>query len=137
MVKKDYQFLQSYFTEPIVRGSNSSNLAQPFLQFYRRLERPDGILTIVIQTHFSVEGVGSNFHFEVICKSLFNVSGDASNIVVHDIYDMYSKAIEDIRAFLDYKIGKDGVSTIGVPIPKLEDVLTEIVEFVTLLHSQV
>lgn len=136
MLQKEYEFSQSQFSEPFVRGSNTSGLCNPFLQFFPWMVRPEGQLTLVIQVHFSCEGMGSNFYFEVVGKSLFEVTGDPTNIVVHDIYDMYAKAIEDIRAFLDYKTGENGVSTIGVSMPALEDVLDEIVKFVTVLHSR-
>jgi hypothetical protein len=131
---KDYIYLKTEVGEPIVSGSNSSGLAQPFLQFYRGVERPNGQLIITIRVDFTSEGLGSDFRFNVVSKSLFEVK-DASNIVVHDVYDMDRKAIEELRAFLDYKIGKDGVSTIGVPMPPMGAVLSELVDFVTRLHS--
>ena len=133
---KDYDFLETRFTEPIVSGSNTSGLAQPFLQFFRGIERRGSELLIVIQADFQVDGEGSNFRFQVIAKSLFKVK-DASNIVVHDVFDMGTKTVEDLRAFLNFKIGKNGVSTIGVPAPIIEDVLYEISDFVGLLRKEV
>jgi len=131
---KEYKFLKSFFSEPEVAGSNSSGLGEPFLRFIRNIEKPNGRIHIAIFVDFTVEGLASDFRFHVVTKSLFEVN-DPAEIVVSDIYDMYGKAIEDLRAFLDYKIGKNGVSTIGVPMPAMADVMEELVECVTQLHS--
>jgi hypothetical protein len=132
----EYKFLKSDFAEPIINGVNNSRLGEPFLQFFKRIEGPIGQRTIVIQVDFNVEGFLSDFRFNAISRSFFQII-DAENIVVSDVYDMYSKAIEDLRAFLDYRIGENGVSTIGVPMPRIEDVMDELVEFVTVLHREV
>jgi hypothetical protein len=132
---KDYDFLETRFTEPIVTGSNTSGLARPFLQFFRGVERRDGELLIIIRADFQVEGEGSNFRFEVIAKSSFKAK-DASNIVIHDVFDMGTKTVEDLQAFLNFKIGKNGISTIGVPQAEIEDVLYEISDFIDVLRSQ-
>lgn len=129
-----YTFLQSYFTEPDIVGSNTSGLAQPVLQFYRAIEKPNGTVNLKIQVDFTAEGMASDFRFHVVTKSIFQVI-DAGDIVVQDVYDMYRKAVDDLRAFLDYKIGNGGRSTIGVPMPEFDDVIDELIEFVGSIHS--
>src|SRR6185312_12173033 len=106
----DFTFLKSYFTEPEIAGSNTSGLVQPFLQFFSNIETPNGEFNIVIRVDFLTEGLASDFRFHVVAKAIFKVL-DPTDIVVTDIYEMYGKAITDLRAFLDYKIGKDGQST--------------------------
>jgi|GEM_PF-4361730 len=130
-----YKHIRSDFTDPTVTGQNSSGLAAPFLQFIPQFTKSAGIEAITVHVDFVVEGVGSDFRFNVKSKSEFQLL-DAANTVVSDVYAMYVKAIEDLRAFLDYKIGKDGVSTIGVPMPQMSDVNSDIFDFVKRLHGR-
>jgi hypothetical protein len=131
---KYYTFLQSVFTDPVVTGVKSSGLAQPFLQFFRGIKKLNGREAIVIEVHFTVEGVESDFTFDVISKSSFQVI-DAEMIVVGDVYEMDGKSIEDLRVYLDKTIGKEGGPTMGVPMPPLEAVIDELFDFVGQIHA--
>jgi len=131
---KDYKFLKTEILECAISSSDICEECRPVLAFQKDIERPDGQETIVVFVELKLKEKGDGSPLKIRSRSLFLVL-DAMNVVVHDVFDMYGKAVEDLSNFLDYKLGKQTSSKIRLQRPELDEVINEIVSLVERLHS--
>ena len=132
---KDYIFLKTEVDDWNISNTEISGQTRHSLQFHRDIERKDGRTNVIISLDFRLEEVVSNFRLNAKTRSLFRVL-DSKNIIVDDVHDMYCKAVGDLSVFLEYKLGRENVTIKVVETPSKSEVLGDLLELVTQLHSE-